>query len=317
MMSSKSLILLAVLAFFGSCSKEVTIDLPLHIPELVVDGTIETNRNPIILLSKSADIYSSTDLAAYLANFVFNANVSVVFDEDTVSLELFSIPDLPVASQEKLAEMLRLKKLSELEALPLYVYSSTELIGEVNKTYELIIDYKEKTYVAQTTIPYPTPLDTLFWKLEPETLEYGYSWAILSDPINQFDGYKWEVKRTNLNSNGQPKDDIFKRGRGGYFDDEYFDGLTFEFAYENPMNRKDSTHLKEYKRYYRIGDTLVVKFSKMDKNVFKFYNKKLNQIANSGNPFATPINAPSNVSNGALGVWAGYSPIYDTLFCAP
>ena len=104
---------------------------------------------------------------------------------------------------------------------------------------------------------------------------------------------------------------------GGYFDDQYFDGITFEFFYENPMNRKDSTHLKEYKRYYRIGDTVVVKFSKMDEKVFSYYDAKFNQIANSGNPFSTPINAPSNMSDGALGVWAGYSPIYDTLYCYP
>ena len=316
-MFSKSLTILGLLAICGSCSKEVTIELPQYIPELVVDGTIETDKHPIILLSRSADIYASTDLAAYISNFVLDANVSVVCDADTVSLELFSISALPIASKEKLAEMLRLKNLSDLDGIPLYVYSSNELEGEVNKTYELIIDYKEKLYIGQTTIPNPTPLDTLFWKLEPETLEYGYSWAILSDPINQFDGYKWEVKRTNIKSNGLPKDDIFKRGSGGYFDDKYFDGITFEFDYENPMSRKDSTHLKEYKRYYRIGDTVVVKFSKMDKQVFDFYDKKFNQIANSGNPFATPINAPSNLSDGALGIWAGYSPIYDTLYCYP
>jgi len=35
----------------------------------------------------------------------------------------------------------------------------------------------------------------------------------------------------------------------------------------------------------------------------------------SSNPFSTPVNIPTNVSGGALGIWAGYSPWYDTLYC--
>ncbi len=300
-----------------SCSKEVEIDIPGYVAEIVVDGTIETNQHPLVLLSTSADVYSETDLASYLAGFVYDAEVQIICENDTFDLELFNVADLPLSSQYKLAEMLRLKKHSELLQIPVMAYSNTTLLGEVEKEYTLRILHNSKEYNGSTKIVLPTTLDSIYWKLEPETIEYGYSWAILSDPPNQFDGYKWEVKRTNIKSNGLPKDDIFKRGRGGYFDDQYFDGISFEFFYENPMNRKDSTHLKEYKRYYRIGDTVVVKFSKMDENVFSYYDAKLNQIVNSGNPFSTPINAPSNMSEGALGVWAGYSPYYDTLYCYP
>jgi len=300
-----------------SCSKEVEIDIPGYTAEIVVDGTIETDLNPLVLLSTSADIYAETDLSSYLSGFVYDAEVEIICENDTFKLEPFQVSDLPMASQYKLAEMLRLKKHSELLQIPIMAYSNATLLGSVGKEYTLNIRHNSQEYTGTTRIVDPTPLDSLYWKLEPETIEYGYSWAILSDPPNQFDGYKWEVKRTNLKSNGLPKDDIFKRGRGGYFDDQYFDGISFEFFYENPMNRKDSTHLKEYKRYYRIGDTVVVKFSKMDEKVFSYYDAKFNQIANSGNPFSTPINAPSNMSDGALGVWAGYSPIYDTLYCNP
>ena len=316
-MKTVSYFLIFSTIFLSTCSKEVEIDIPGYVAEIVVDGTIETERNPLVLLSTSADIYSATDLTSYLSGFVYDADVKVTCESDTFNLQLYNVVDLPIESQYKLAEMLRLKKHSELLQIPIMVYSTTSLSGEVNKEYQLHVRHKEKEYTGSTKILPPTPLDSIYWKLEPETVEYGYSWAVLSDPPNQFDGYKWEVKRTNLNSNGLPKDDIFKRGRGGLFDDEYFDGLTFEFVYENPMNRKDSTHLKEYRRFYRLGDTVVVKFSKMDENVFSYYDAKFNQIANSGNPFATPINAPSNLSEGALGVWAAYSPYYDTLYCYP
>ena len=61
MTKSVSTFLLLVLLF--SCTKEVKIDIPGYKAELVVDGRIETNGFPIVLLSRSANIYSETDLA--------------------------------------------------------------------------------------------------------------------------------------------------------------------------------------------------------------------------------------------------------------
>ena len=64
-----------------------------------------------------------------------------------------------------------------------------------------------------------------------------------------------------------------------------------------------------------MGDTVVIKLSKMDRNVYEFLEKKYTQLATAGNPFATPTNIPNNISGGALGVWAGFSPSFDTLAC--
>ena len=43
----------------------------------------------------------------------------------------------------------------------------------------------------------------------------------------------------------------------------------------------------------------------------------IDNLYNRGNPFAAPINIPSNITGGALGLWAGYSPTLDTLICQP
>jgi hypothetical protein len=295
-----------------SCTKEVQIDIPGYSDQLVVDGIIETGGNPIVILSQSANIYEESDLAAYISRFVYDANLCVINGVDTFALTLFSIPELPVENQKKVAEMLRLDW-NEAVLLPIKVYSNLELVAQANQSYTLQIVHQGKSYKGTTQLPTPTPLDSIFWKLEPETMEYGYSWARLSDPAHQFDAYKWEVKRINIR-NGQAIDDIFKRGYGGFFSDQFFDGQTIEFYYENPLKRKDTTHLKEYKRYYRTGDSVVVKFSKMDQHVFSFYNNKYAQLNSASNPFSTPINVPSNIP-GLLGIWAGFSPWYDTLYC--
>ena len=49
----------------------------------------------------------------------------------------------------------------------------------------------------------------------------------------------------------------------------------------------------------------------------EYMEKKYTQMYSAGNPFATPINLPTNIVGGALGIWAGYSPWYDTLICIP
>lgn len=301
-----------LIAFF-SCTKEVNIDIPNYQNQLVVDGIIETGGNPIVLLSQSANIYETSDLAAYLSRFVYDAQLNVISGNDTFPLSLFTIAELPIESQKKVAEMLRLDW-NEALLLPIKVYSSTALIAQANMSYTLGIKYQGKSFKGTTHLPNPTPLDSIYWKPVAGNMEYGYSWARLSDPANQFDGYKWEVKRINLKANGEELDNIYKRGYGGFFSDQFFDGQTIEFYYENPLKRKDTTHLKEFKRMYRLGDSVVVKFSKMDKQVFSFYDKKYAQLNSASSPFSTPINVPSNIP-GLLGVWAGFSPCYDTLYC--
>ena len=314
----KIYIMVVVLLLTISCQKRTNINtIPNDVGTLVVDGCIETARNPLVILSQSASIYSPTDLETFLENFIFNADVKIVNELDTFDLTLKSIGELDTLHQKKVAEMLGLKKHKQVVDLPILVYSSSILFGEVDQNYELIVNYNSKSYSGTTLIPSTTVLDNLYWNIEPESIEYGYSWGRLKDPIGQYDAYKWEVKRLNLRENGKPKDDIYMTTSAAYFDDEFFDGLSFDFPYENPMPRRDSTHLKEFKRMYRLGDTVVVKFSKMDNTTYTFFKSKESQLSNGGNPFATPINIPSNMKNGALGIWAGLSPHYDTLYCYP
>jgi hypothetical protein len=298
-----------------ACTKEVKIDIPGYKQQLVVDGNIEAGGHPIVLLSQTANIFTESYLTTYVNSFVSNADVKVAVDNDTFQLTYMLSTDLPVQSQKKLAEMLRIEW-QELLQLPIYVYSSTQLVAQAEKNYELIISHQGKTYNAKTYLPAPTTLQSLYWKLEPETIEYGYSWAKLQDPPGQYDAYKWEIRRINQ-KDGKDLDQTFRRGYGAYRDDKYFDGLTFDFYYENSLKRKDSTHLEAYKRYFRLGDSVVVKFSKMDKKTYDFFDKKSAQMESGNNPYATPINIPTNITGGALGIWAGFSPWYDTLYCQP
>lgn len=304
---------------FISCTKEVQIDIPGFEQELVVEGRIQTGGYPIVFLSVSQDVYSATDLSSYLQSFIYDADVTITLNGTIISLDLMGVNQLPLESQKTLAEMLRIE-FDQISFVPIQVYSTqnTSLIGQVGKSYTLDISYNGKDYTGSTELMSPVTLDNIYWRPDEFNPEYGTSVAQLSDPANIYNAYRWEAKRINIQSNGQPMDTLFRSSNGsrGFFDDQFFDGLTFEFDAPNRQKRKDSTHLKEYKRFYRFQDSVVIRFSRVERSVYDFFDKRDAQLGSNGNPFAAPINVPSNIE-GALGIWAGISTGYDTLYCIP
>jgi hypothetical protein len=310
--------ILIIFSVLSSCTKEVEIDIPGYQEQLVIDGSIETGMPPLVLLSRSKDIYSPTNLQAFLEGFVTGATVTVSNGTTSVQLEEVCTDNLPPGSEAIAAAIFGIPQ-SELVNYHLCAYTSfnTSIWGQVGKTYALTVSFEGKTFTSSTTIEQPSSLNTLYWKQDGDLTNYGYSWATLTDTPNNYDAYKWEVKRINVGIDGQPVDKVFTKTFSPVFDDDFFDGLTFNFFYENPTVWDDNTVPDEYKGYYKIGDTVVVKLSKMDRYVFNFMEKKYIQLATAGNPFASPTNIPTNIEGGALGVWAGYSPSFDTLICTP
>lgn len=319
-MEFRILIAFTVLLLLGvnSCVKDVKIDLPQYEQKLVIDGRIETGQPPLIILSKTQDLYSETSLEAFLNGFQSGAIVTVSDGTTTVQLDEICTDNLPPGTEEIAAELFGVP-VSELANYDLCAYTTfnTAIFGQVGKTYTLTVQFEGKTYTSETKIEQPVPLNNVFWKQEPnEAPGNGFSWAELSDPANQFDAYFWSVRRINL-VNGEPKDANFTPTYAPTFDDQFINGTTFEFAFENPMAWGDTSLTSEQKPYYQLNDTVVIKFSKLDPDVYEFLEKKYYQMQNQGNPFASPVAIKTNIKGGALGVWAGYSPSFDTLICAP
>lgn len=298
-----------------SCTKEVQIDIPGYEEQLVIDGRIETNFPPIIFLTKSQEVYASTSLDDFLNGFQTGAEVTVSNGTETVILDEICSDNLPPGSETIVANMLGIPE-SELVNYHICAYTTlnTAIWGEVGKTYDLTVKFEGKTYTASTDIVPPTPLNYLFWKPDGDNTNNGYSWANLSDPPNQYDTYFWEVRRIDKDSTGSDMDPSFTPTYSPVFDDEFFDGLTFDFWYENPY-RPNGPDTMRY--MFSLGDSIAIKFSKMDRDVYEFFYKKYVQLSTAGNPFATPTNIPTNIQGGALGIWAGFSPSIDTLICLP
>jgi hypothetical protein len=299
-----------------SCSKEIQIDIPGYQEQLVVDGRIDAGGLPVAILTKSKNIYAASNFSEYIASMIFDASISINNGTNEVDLELISVSQLPLESQYRIAEMLKIE-FELLPLIPFQVYSTTnaQMIGELGKTYALKINYNNKFYEGSTQLLEPVALDYSNWTPDAINSDYGTLFSRLTDPANVRNAYKWEVKLITKKANNQPKDVIFRSSDSPYFADDFFDGLSFEF--ETKYHAKDTTYPSGYRRHYKYGDSLVIKMSRVDNAVYDFFEKKEAQAESAGNPFATPVNIPSNLSNGALGIWAGYAPWYDTVYCIP
>lgn len=298
-----------------ACTKEVEVDIPGYEEKIVIDGRIETGQPPFVLLSTTKEVYAPTDVDAFLNGFITGATVTVSDGTNTVVLTEVCSGNLPPGTEELAAQILGIpvNQLSNFNICA-YVGLDPAIWGQVGETYTLTVEHDGETYDAQTTLLPPVSLVNSFWKPEGALTNHGFSWAILADPVGQYDAYFWEANVIG-NAAGDTTETGFSPTFNPVFDDEFFDGLEFEFAYENPhsgVNVPDSARF-----LYSLGDTVVIKLSKLDRVVFEYFEKKHIQLQTAGNPFATPTNIPTNLSNGALGVWAGFSPAFDTLICEP
>ena len=152
------------------------------------------------------------------------------------------------------------------------------------------------------------------WIPSEENNQFGVCRAFLTDPGNAKNSYRWESK-VITSINGSPKDYRFRHGGGSYFDDQFFNGLSISFETRYP--EKDTTYPEGLKRHFKYGDSVVIKLSHIEYPVYNYFDKMKTQMESSSSPFSSPVLIPNNFSNGALGVWAGYSSCYDTLVCLP
>ncbi len=276
--------------FLGSCQQEVNINLETTPAKVVVQGSIENGQPPFVILSSTFGFFANIDLSTFENVFIHNAVVTVSDGSRTCRLKEYSVDS---GSSAKF-----------------YIYSvdtsdlSNVIIGELGKTYNLSITYDGKTYTSQTQIPFVKGLDTLWFGQPafqgPNTPNNAVElYGTYTDPDTAGNFVKYYTKRNQ---------EIFYAGQ--LFSDDLVNGNKIKgvnlFAGYNLADDKKSDSLV----YFYPGDSLVLKWCEIDKPVFNFWNTYQFSVQSTGNPFSSPINVKSNISNGAVGVWAGYGTIY-------
>lgn len=318
---TKVISIICLLSILGSCEKEIEFDLPDATPKLVVEGRIEQGNAPYVMLSKSVGYFEPTDIAAIESQFVHGAVVTITVDNATDTLEEICLNDIPLQFLPMVAEFIGIPE-DELGNVNYCIYTvpiidliiGNYLKGEVGKSYKLTIISEENTYTAVTKIPELVPLDSVWYETEGSgNDQYGFLYAHLSDPDTLGNAYRWFAKRINLKPDGEPKDNNFVAPFGSAFDDQFFNGKSFEFGYDRGDPPNSEPEPGEKNHYFKEGDTIVVKFCTIDLDHYKFLRIFELEVNSNGNPFASPTTTPTNVTGGALGIWGGYGATFDTL----
>ena len=319
-----------IIALFGlsvlfvSCDKDITIELPEGETKLVVEGSIDVNEPPIIFLSHSQGYFDPLTIDD-LANFyICDAVVTLTANGVTDTLIALSASTLTPEQQQQVAELLGIP-VEQLSTSNLCAYTTLnpQFWGQYGTTYRLDVYHEGQHVHATSKMNNPVPLDSL-WFASPTgnpNDSLGFIYATLNDPDTLGNCYRWAAKRINHYPNwvpdvelrGKPKDTDFVRPFNSVTNDDFFNGLTFDFSYYRGTERgsKKFDDTNEESGYYKRGDTLIIKGQSIDYPAFQF----IYDIENSGGgPFAIPFNLRSNVVGG-LGAFIAYGSYIDTLVC--
>ncbi|MFT3886049.1 MAG: DUF4249 domain-containing protein [Flavobacteriales bacterium] len=314
----------AAALLFSACEKEITVDLPDTPERLVVEGSIEPGLPPLVILTRTQGYFAPTDLRSLAAMFVRGATV-VVTDNTTgtpVTLDQINSGGL---SGEQLAAIATATGLDPalLAGADICAYTKLDnsITGTIGHTYTLNIASGEHALSAVSTIPHPVPLDSTWFRLahaRPDDDSLGYAWGRITDPDTLGNGYRWYARRIGHRANGDVKDPTFISPLGSTYNDKYINGLAFDFnVIRGRQFYSDNEEDKnEEAGYFKVGDTIEVRFLSIGMKEYDFYTTYDNNVASAGDLFSTPANVKTNVTGG-LGVWCGRSVYTDTIICKP
>ena len=282
-----------VIATLVSCQKVVHINLGTSPTQIVVEGAVETNIPPYVVLTSTIGFFSKVNLSTLQNSFIHGANVTVNDGTKTVTLKEYTI--------------------DTLNGNKFYVYTVDTsnavniMLGAVNKFYTLTIIYNGQTYTSVTKIPNVKGLDSL-WFASP----------VFKDSKTPDSAVQLFVNYTDPDTAGNYVQYYTKRNSEQY----YQSGLYSDVLVNGETVRNidlfagydDSTHANgDSLSYFYPGDTVTLKWCEIDKNAYNFWSSYIYANNALGNPFASPINLQTNISNGGVGIWQGFGSVFYTI----
>ncbi|MES2431341.1 MAG: DUF4249 domain-containing protein [Bacteroidota bacterium] len=281
---------LLLLIFLSGCEKDINFELNNAPDVLVVDGNIENDKPPVIVLTKSFDFFSNINPSLLVGSFIHGADVLISNGTVTDTLKEYTLP---------------LNSGYSYSYYSIDPLSPTAFLGEFDKTYSLKISAEGKEYIAQTTLPAleKTP-DSLWWKKAPFSDDSSKVIVMVeaSDPKGLGNYVRYFTKKNSGN---------FLPGENSVFDDNIIDGITYQLQVDPGVDRNNKVDFDS--NYFKRGDTVTLKLCNIDKATYTFWSSWEFAQQSIGNPFSQPNKVIGNISNGALGAFYGYSAFYKTL----
>lgn len=292
MQVKKYLIILLGIGFFYSCESIIDIELPVSEPKLVIDGQIENGRQCKISVTKSVPYFDTINFATLSSIFISDA-VVILTDGTTTDTLTYTVDPASFP--------------------PLY-YTSTNplLLGTVGKRYDLTVIANGDTVTSYTTIPNPIPLDSINWREFLDFDSLGLGWLYYKDPDTLGNYYYLQAKKPSFpyyapNRQGSVSDDRLVNGQYVLFSFAVPDAVPGWFGAATGDTTLTETSGND--RFWKKGDTIMVKFSSINYNSYLFLNTYEDAAGSFGNPFSAPTFVKGNI-NGGLGGFIGLGSHY-------
>jgi Domain of unknown function (DUF4249) len=291
--------IIAVVLFaliFSSCEKDLKVNLPTGNSYLVVEGEIESDNYPFVVLTNSIGFFDKIDLGSL--KFEKNAEITVTDLNTNYSAKLIAI-SIPIPNTTD--------SLTFYTVPPIPAFDSIK--GVFGHFYKLNIINKGKVHEAITKIPYQNIADSI-WVEKANTDSTFFTKVLYKNPdtLGNYARLKTRVQRADK-SKGFSEE--FLTGFGSTIDDKFTNGQRLPFlinlGFDKNVNFQDSNSRARFEAQTRVykGDTVTVKISAIDYSVYNFWQTLEYSRNSTGNPFASPTKVQSNVSN-AIGIWGGY-----------
>ncbi|MBO5977275.1 MAG: DUF4249 family protein [Bacteroidales bacterium] len=265
------IICMLLLMLLSACQSPYTTSLQ---EDIIVEGWIESGSGPVVILTKSMileEMQSQTegDVLLPWAKVTISDGIDSVVLTGGINHDYF----------------------------PPYVYTTSHMKGEAGKTYWLRVEYGNRVATAKTTIPYPQALEGLHVSKASDSL-YQITASFMDNPLSK-DYYLFQTRIFNKESRYYP---AFL----GLIDDELLKDDVLYRHQVQPGIHFMTAGVDNYRPYYKEGDSVLIKFSKIDELSYRVQQSINEIVAFSSNPaFVTDLDLYSNIDGGS-GFWCGY-----------
>ncbi|MFM2048937.1 MAG: hypothetical protein RI955_1485 [Bacteroidota bacterium] len=283
----------------------------------VVEGYIENGLPPYVFLTKTfslfGDISSSNVSKIYIHNAVVTVTGSngqvinlkeynVPFGNDTISV--YTINGLDFSGNAAIKIPFEGLGLVGIDLATINLADT----GHLNTTYKLKIsiptgnNLEATELTSETKIFTSVKLDSVWCKqkgIDGDDSNFVRIYINRTDNGATRDFYRYFTKVNN---------GALLPGYNSSFSDDFTNGQTYDFPISAGFNKND-TSSEAFKNfgYFKKGDTVTLKLTAIDNDVYDFWQTADNAYGNLGNPFAAPSNVKTNIKGGGIGIWCGYA----------
>lgn len=309
-----SLIIALLNLTFISCEDEITLNLPQPVPKLVVEGYIENDLPPYVLLSYNIPVGKGINLFELDQYFVKNAKVTVSNGSRTIVLKEYIPAQLKEKHPDLFVEIANrigfTPKLFSFFPLSIYTIDSTssDFLGSRGSMYNLLVELENDSILGSiiasattTIVPDNVSFDSLWITPHPDELNDTLVNlnGLLIDPPQLGNYYRYFTKVNsgpwliNLNT---------------VFDDILVNGKEFPIEIPKGIAISDIFGDLDFQNlgFFNRGDTCFVRIALIDKAHYDFWRTAEEERNNLGSPFARGIRVKSNITGG-FGIWGGLS----------